>query len=150
MFSKTKVNLIIDPDVIETEITIRAKILTSELQRVLNTLTVQGDDIILGFKEDEVYLLNPLDLIRVYTEGKYVFAETMTDVYRLKLRIYELEEILNQKQFIRISQSEIINIRLVDKIDISYRSTLEITLKNGKVTFCSRRYVTKIKNILGI
>ena len=52
--------------------------------------------------------------------------------------------------FIRISKSEIVNLKMVDSLDLSFIGTICIKLKNGTNTYVSRRYVKKIKQILGI
>ncbi len=70
--------------------------------------------------------------------------------YVLRLRLYEAEERLNGKDFVRISNSEIINIKKAIKFDLSTAGTICVSLSNGNISFVSRRYVTKIKNTLGI
>ena len=68
----------------------------------------------------------------------------------LKLRLYEIEEILNNKKFVRISKSEIINLREVKNFDFSFVGTISVQMKNNDVCYVSRRFVSKIKKILGI
>ena len=69
--------------------------------------------------------------------------------YRID-RLYEIEERLNPHQFVRISNSEIINLKRVDNFDLSFTGTICVKLSNGTTTYVSRRYVAKIKKILGI
>lgn len=70
--------------------------------------------------------------------------------YTLHIRLYEIEERLNSHQFVRISNSEIINLKRVDNFDLSFTGTICVKLSNGTTTYVSRRYVAKIKKILGI
>jgi len=51
---------------------------------------------------------------------------------------------------VRISNSEIINLRKVKAFDLSLAGTIQVSLLNGTVTYVSRRYVPKIKQVLGI
>ena len=53
-------------------------------------------------------------------------------------------------RFVRISHSEIVNLRRVKRLDLSLSGTICMELSNGTTAFVSRRYVAKIKEILGI
>ena len=70
--------------------------------------------------------------------------------YALRLRLYEAEQRLDSKTFVRISNSDIINLRKVKSFDLSFVGTICITLSNGTVTYVSRRSVAKIKQLLGM
>lgn len=61
-----------------------------------------------------------------------------------------MEERLNSNYFIRISNSEIINLKKVKNFDLSFTGTICVELMNGTTTYVSRRYVSKMKTILGI
>ena len=52
--------------------------------------------------------------------------------------------------FVRISNSEIINLKKVSGFDLSFVGTICVSLSNGTVTYASRRYVSKIKDLLGM
>ena len=66
------------------------------------------------------------------------------------MRLYQVEEKLTGRRFVRISNSEIINLNKTANFDLSFAGTIQVKLKNGDVTFVSRRYVSEIKKILGI
>lgn len=103
-----------------------------------------------GFRDDTLEILDQADVIQVYAATGKVFAITDHSEYSLRLRLYELEERLDKKCFVRISNSEIINLRKVKSFDLSLVGTICVKLTNGKVTYVSRRYVAKIKQVLGI
>ena len=79
-----------------------------------------------------------------------MFAATDKGEYTLRLRLYEMEERLNPKQFVRISNSEIINLKKVKNFDLNFAGTICVELVNGTKTYVSRRFVSRIKTILGI
>lgn len=87
---------------------------------------------------------------QVIAESGKVFAETDHGEYALRLRLYEAEQRLDSKIFVRISNSDIINLRKVKSFDLSFAGTICITLSNGTVTYVSRRSVAKIKQLLGL
>ena len=90
------------------------------------------------------------EIYRVFAESGKVFAETNHGEYALRLRLYEAEQRLDSKTFVRISNSDIINLRKVKSFDLSFVGTICITLSNGTVTYVSRRSVAKIKQLLGM
>ena len=71
-------------------------------------------------------------------------------VYDLRERLYELEGKLDRHTFVRISHSEIVNLRKVTALDLSLTGTIRMTLAGGVVCYVSRRYVKKIKEALGL
>ena len=96
---------------------------------------------VMAIKERESGMVNPnAEMVYDEEEGEYV----------LRLRLYEVEQRLNPHQFVRISNSEIINLKKIDYFDLSFTGTICVKLRGGMVTYISRRYVSKVKTILGI
>ena len=79
-----------------------------------------------------------------------VFAVTDKGEYVLRLRLYEAEGRLDSRRFVRISNSEIINLKKVSCFDLSFTGTICVKLSNHTMSYVSRRYVSKIKKMLGI
>ena len=95
--------------------------------------------------------LDPGEVLRFYGEDKEVRAQALGGaVYTVCLRLYELEERLDRRTFVRVSHSEIVNWKRVTALDLSLSGTIRVTLEGGVVTYVSRRYVKKIKEVLGI
>ena len=100
------------------------------------------------YKEQESRMLVPSKIVRIYSANKKVYIRTMDDCYEVKDRIYTLEEQLDGRGFVRISNSEIVNIEQIEKLDMSYSGTIKMYMKNQYETYVSRRYVSKIKEEL--
>ncbi len=145
-----KVEVTLDENCLETKIIILTKKMTEEITTLMQRLSDHIPQEIVGFDGDVVRLLEPADIVRVYAAVGKVFAVIGDKEYILRLRLYEAEERLNGKGFVRISNSEIINIKKAKKFDLSTVGTICVSLANGNVSFVSRRYVTKIKKTLGI
>lgn len=124
--------------------------MTEEVSEILKNLSAEREQTIAGFKDDIVEVLEPDNLFRIYASNSKVFAQTDHGEYQLRLRLYELEQRLDRHSFVRISNSEIINLKKVKGFDLSFSGTICVMLSNGAVTYVSRRYVAKIKQILGI
>ena len=124
--------------------------ITEEVLRIKSFVLENSESLLIGFLDEKIKILNPAKIYRIYTENSKVFAESIDEKYLVKKRIYQLEDILKPKKFVRISNSELINLNLVDSFDLSYSGTISVKMKNKSKTFISRRYVKKIKETLGI
>ena len=92
--------------------------------------------------------LHEKDIYRVFSYDKKVYAETIKDTLVLKLRLYQFEELVSEKKwdrFIRISNTDIVNIEHVEKFDLSFTGIITVVLKNGTRGQVSRRYMKKIR-----
>ena len=145
-----RVEVKIDNSCIEPKIIVLAASMTEEVSKVIQKLSDNNPQIITGSKNEKIEVLEQNELIRIYAANSRVFAVTNSGEYLLRLRLYEAEERLNPNQFVRISNSEIINLKKVKSFDLSFAGTICVELSNGTTTFVSRRYVSKIKKILGI
>lgn len=106
-----KVEVTLDENCLETKIIILTKKMTEEITTLMQRLSDHIPQEIVGFDGDVVRLLEPADIVRIYAAVGKVFAVIGDKEYILRLRLYEAEERLNGKGFVRISNSEIINIK---------------------------------------
>lgn len=111
-------------------------------KKSLETLTAYRDDI--------AKIVNMTDVFRIYTGNQKVYIQTHQGEYAIRYRLYELEEALDKKQFLRISNSEIVNVKKIRDIDLSIIGRICIRFLNDTQTYVSRRYIPKIKKSLGI
>lgn len=93
-------------------------------------------------------LIKPGEIISVYAEGQKVKILGCDDTYTIQKKLYELEAELGESRFVRISKSELVNIKKIKKLDLSMTGTIRLVMKNDYETFVSRRNVTKIKERL--
>jgi len=122
---------------------------TPELAALLERLEEPGR--LLGFRDGQAVPLDPDDILRFYGEDKEVRAQRLDgETYTVRQRLYELEERLPRRAFIRVSHSEIVNWKRVTALDLSLTGTIRVTLEGGVETYVSRRYVKKIKEVLGL
>ena len=141
-----QIEIKIDEKCKEPKIIVMTDKMTDEVNAIIKRLSDEQPQVIAGFREDVVEVLEPSEIYRVFAESGKVFAETNHGEYALRLRLYEAEQRLDS----RISNSDIINLRKVKSFDLSFVGTICITLSNGTVTYVSRRSVAKIKQLLGM
>ena len=137
----------IDPACREPKVLVCAHAMTDEVQAILQALAQAPPQLLPGFREGTLDLLEPQDLLRVYAAGGKVFAVTPAGEFQLRLRLYEAEARL---VFVRISHSEIINLRKAKAFDLRLSGTISVRLADGSVSYVSRRYVARIKQLLGV
>ena len=95
-------------------------------------------------------VLDPDEIYRVSASSVKVNAQTSRGEVQLRLWLYEMEQRLDGCSFVRISNSEIINLKKVKGFDLSMAGTICVLLSNGDTTYVSRRYVARIKQIPGV
>ena len=108
-------------------------------------LTAWDGDYCIQLKIDEVF--------RIFSMEKKVYVETEKEVLLLKMRLYEFEELSENygwTDFIRISNTDIVNFSKITSLDMSISGVVKVNLINGSKTVISRRFVTKIKKQLNM
>lgn len=145
-----QVEIKIDSTCEEPKIVILTDKMTDEISALVKRISEEAPQVISGFRNDTLEMLEQSKILRIYASAGKIFATTTSGEYILRLRLYELEERLDRNQFVRISNSEIINLKEVRSFDLSFTGTICVSLSDGTVTYVSRRYVKKIKQVLGI
>ena len=145
-----QIEIKIDEKCKEPKIIVVTDKMTDEINAVIQRLADEQPQVLAGFWEDTVEVLEMSCIYRVFAASGKVFAETDRGEYTLRLRLYEAEQRLDSRFFVRISNSDIINLKKVRSFDLSLAGTICITLSNGTVAYVSRRSVAMIKQLLGI
>lgn len=145
-----QIRIELDESVLETEFIIRTSQVTNEVNDLIKKVSEQSPQLLSGFRDGNLEILQPIEIIRIYASEGKVYATTANGTYTLRRRLYELENRLDKNSFIRISNSEIINFKMVESFDLSFSGTICVKLVDGTSTYVSRRYLSKIKQWLGI
>mgnify|MGYP002509459334 FL=1 len=146
-----KVEIQIDPGLDEPVVVLRAPSPTEEVEALAARL--RGEAVPQPFtvySEREAARVSRSMVLRFYAEDKGVFCQTGKGTFTVRQRLYELEEELAGTKFVRVSNSEIVNLDRVTGLDLTLAGTIKMTLEGGTVCWVSRRYVKKIKQALGL
>lgn len=106
-----QVEIKIDGSCIDPKVIILTASMTEDVSNIIKKLSENSSQIISGYKDEKIEILEQTDLIRIYANSGKVYAVTDKGEYILQLRLYEIENRLPSNQFIRISNSEIINLK---------------------------------------
>lgn len=150
MEEEMNVEIKIDSSCQDMKVVIYTDRITDEINMLVQKISEEYPSVLSGFRGERLAVLEHGDIIRIYAAAGKVFAVTDNGEFTLRLRLYELEERLDKRQFVRISNSEIINLKKVKGFDLSFTGTICVSFPDNTVTYVSRRYVTKIKRILGL
>ena len=133
----------------EIELHVCSNALTDEVRAVVGELHEIYDYNIPGTDEiGNKRMIRRAEILSAYSEGQRVMVLAGDGRYTVQKKLYELEAELGDANFIRISKSEIINIRKIKSLDLSITGTIKLVLKTGYETYVSRRNVAKIKEKL--
>lgn len=140
----------LDPDYTNPKIIVLTSEVTPQVTALVEKLSSKPDDFIVGYDNDQLYMLDPNQIIKIYSENQKIFAQTNEKTFNLKSRLYELEDQLIGSTFVRISNSEIVNFKYVESLDMSISGSLLLKLNNKDIAYVSRRYIKTIKDYLKI
>ncbi|HEL1551107.1 TPA: LytTR family transcriptional regulator [Streptococcus suis] len=146
-----KVKLAISPDIVEDLVTIEAQAMSEQITNLMTyiqNLDKQRSSLTVK-KGEQVYLVEHDEIVRLYLEDKVLQVETVETTYTSNLRLYQVKEDL-PANFLQISQSEIIHIKQLDHLKLTANGLVKLVMKNGSVTYSSRRYLKVIKERLGL
>lgn len=128
------------------EVIINANKLTPDVQKIIEVLQNLGTslDKIMATKDNDIFILNTKDIVCFYSEEKSNYCRTKKGIFKVKETLYELEEKLISSDFIRISNSCIININHVECFNTGIVGTIIVKFKDGQIEYVSRRRVSKV------
>lgn len=130
------------------EIVICGHEMNEELKEIAESVAQAVNRELTGYADGEASVLRQSEIVRIYAERQKIIAETANGRYALRTTLHELEEQLEKGLFVRISKSEIVNIKKIKKLDTSIAGTVRIFLQGGMETYVSRRNIPMIRKML--
>lgn len=135
----------------DIEVCINAPERNEEVQMLENELLSKSSKSIqqiIGMQNNDIFIINMSDVILFFSEEKNNFCKTKDGVYKIKEKLYYLEEMLYTKDFIRISNSAIININHVKCFNTSIIGKIIVKFKDGTEESVSKRKTAEIMKFL--
>lgn len=145
-----KVEIVVDKNLKEKEVIIKTPKVDQESLDIKEKILSNDIQILSGIYDDKLEIIDLDDIIRIYANEKKVYTVTGEKTYLMKLPLYKIEDYLNGKNFVRISNSEIINLDKTKNFDFKYLGTISCEMDNGDICFVSRRAMKKVREILGV
>lgn len=135
---------------ITIKVEVNAPELNDDIQKILNNLSriTKRKEEIIATKNNEIFLIKSSDIFYIYSDEKNNFIKTSNGTYKIKDRLYELEENLDENKFIRISNSCIINIGKTKSFDVSQIGSLFAKMEDDTKQEVSKRRIKNVMNFL--
>lgn len=126
----------------DIEIVIKTRKITEEISLIENLLknNIKNNRTIIFYKNQDEFFI-PLEKILFFeTENNSINAHTAKDVYKVKFKLYELEEVI-PRYFMRISKSTIVNTKSIFSLERSFSGSRSASFYNSlKQVHVSRHY----------
>ena len=145
-----KINIDVDDSLQHDMITIHCREITDEileLQRLLSQKQTGGQKIS-AYIDDTEYYVDVKTILFLEADGNYISVHTAKSIYRVRQKLYELEELL-PRDFLRVSKSTIVNTELIASIKKNITGASEISFRNSiKKAYASRNYIKALIEIM--
>ncbi len=101
-----------------------------------------------GSKGEKIYEIPIVDIFYIESVDDRTFIYTYKDNFETNLKLYEFEDILKEKGYLRISKSVILNLMKVDSIKPALNGRFLCKLTNGEDVIISRKYVAEFREFI--
>ena len=129
------------------EVEIRCHEMTDEVREIVAFVkTRQGQ--LTGIQEGKQFEIAVTDLLYVEAVDNKVFLYTQKQVYETRQKLYELEELLREKYFLRVSKSLLLNLMKVQSLRPAMNGRMLAVLKGGEEIIITRKYVADLKKAI--
>ena len=132
-----------------TAVEIHCREVTSETER-LERYIRRFDERIIATLNGQTHNVPVEEILYIESVDKKTFLYTTGTVLQTEKRLYELEELLDEKTFFRCSKSVIVNLNKITTLKPEVTRTILATLTNGEVVVISRRNVRSLKALIGL
>lgn len=142
-----KIRVELDNKIKENEVIIKCNELNEEvknIQIVLGEMLLEKKHITF-YKGETEYYFSLEEILFFETEESGICAHTIDNIYNVKYKLYELEELL-PGYFMRVSKSTILNTNHIYSITRSLSSSSKVEFQNThKQVYVSRYYYKPLK-----
>ena len=118
--------------------------LVEKIESLVNSQEIE----ITGYKEQETVKLDLSEIFCFICEENKIYALTEKERFKIKLRLYQLEEKL-PRNFVKLNQSCIGNVKKIQRFNASFGGSLSVEFKNGYKDYVSRRQLKIVKERFG-
>ena len=138
------------PDIEETEVEIRYRTKDREVEDLIRTVN-SSSDLITGINDrGDTEIIYASEILYVEAVDRGVFVYRKDDACKVRNTLYELEDRLKDRCFVRISKSTLVNIGSIRSIAPEDARRVKLLLRNGEYLIVSRNYVNDLKAAIGM
>lgn len=101
-----------------------------------------------GTADERQYEIAIADIFYIESVDNKTFIYTKNKVFETRQKLYELEKILKEKRFLRVSKSTLLNLMKISAIKPALNSRFTAVLFSGEQVVITRKYVPELKKAL--
>lgn len=132
-----------EPEVLE----IRCHRISDDVQEIISFVkSRQGQ--LSAVKDGQSIEVPLIDIFYAESVDNRVFIYTAKESYEVRLKLYELEDMMKGRSFLRVQKSMLLNLMKVKSIKPALSGRYSAILKNGEEVVISRKYVANLKQTL--
>ena len=132
----------------EDSVIISVKQITENINRAINLL--KSPDSITVYLDEQALMLPIANIFYAESVDLKTYVYASQTVYRSRLKLYELEELLSSSDFLRVSKQIIVNVKKIKSVAAAGAGSFCATLVNGEKVIISRKYVPSLKARFGL
>ena len=144
-----KIEIEVDEKYSDIGVKVTAPSLTPQVEKLVSLMRIMDMQIAVK-KGEETFLLDADKILYIEAVERNTFVYTKEDVYESGLRLYEFENRLLEKDFIRISKQGLLNLRKVKSLKADINRKIRVTLLNDEQIVVSRMYSDELRSRLGV
>lgn len=144
-----KIVINVNENLQDTEITVSCNRLTPEIEKLIATLQILDQQLMVT-RQEESYILDVAKIVYVESVDRKTFVYTCSDCFESKLKLYEIEERLCHSGFLRVSKACLVHLKYIRSLKSELNHKLRLTLENGEQLIVSRQYAEELKRRLGV
>ncbi len=128
----------------ETTITIECFQYNEDIEKIVNTLSHLHQTLTCK-KDKSLYQIYVKDIYYIEVVDDKTFVYIQNEYYETQYKLYELERLLRDNHFIRISKSCLLNLHYLKSVKVYIYGKYEATLINNEKLIISRKYMPEFK-----
>lgn len=144
-----KIEIDINEKYEDTAVVIQTPKLTKDIEKVISLIRTVDSQITVS-DNDETIVLDTATILYIEALERNTFVYTKSATYQSDMKLYELEEVLSNQDFIRVSKQMIVNLRKVKSLKADVNRKIRVTLQNDEQIIVSRMYADELRKRLGV
>lgn len=134
----------------EINIVIQTSKICPEVEEIIRKIQNVGNNAktVIGRIDNNLVLVKTSDIVKFYSKEQNNYFIANDKEYVIKKKMYELDEELDKADFVRISNSCIINLNFVKYFDLGITGNITVVLKDNTKESVSKRRISNILKLL--
>lgn len=141
-----------DMPVDKAKVTVEAQSFSDDVQNLMKTIDNLDNhtDVVPLAVDDRVVMIQLDEIIAIEVYKNELTVYTQVKAYKLRGKLKEMYQRLNNGDFIQISKSTVINLNHLSSLEASFSGNMLAFMDNDEKLTVSRKYLTQLKESLGM